>query len=194
MNLEQRFNLQLAAHIEASTAAAALAQPMAMAAQCLVNTLLNGGKAIACGNGGGAALARHFASLMTHHCGRERPGLPAIALHTSADGPNPLLDEGGLSQVLARQLNALGHPGDILLAISANGREDNILQAIEAAIGRQMQILVLSGCDGGSVPSLLREQDIEIRVPHEQGVRIQEIQLLLLHCLCDLIDTQLLGS
>lgn len=194
MDLEPHINRELAAHMEAVTAAASLGPALARAAQAIVASLLNGGRLIACGNGGGAALAEHFVGLLSHHYQRERPGLPALALGASGIRLSALADELGFSQVFASQLHALGHPGDILLVLTTHGQSDNILYAIEAATERQIQVVAFTGCDGGRVPGRLREQDVEIRVPHEHSARIHEVQMLGLHCLCELIDVQLLGS
>ena len=195
MNLEQHVGEQFAAHIEAvSEAAIRLAGPIARASELMVNSLLQGGKVISCGNGGAASAAQHFVAKMINHYDRERPGLPAIALNAASAAMTAVADDFGCPQVFARQLNALGHPGDVLLVISAHGNSENTLLAAEAAMERQLHIVALTGHDGGRLAARLREQDVEIRVPAEDIARIQEIQLLGIHCLCNLIDTQLLGS
>lgn len=195
MNLEQHVNHQFAAHIEtASEAATRLAGPVAHASSIMVNSLLQGGKIICCGNGGSASAAQHFVAKMINRYERERPGLPAIALNAADASMSAVADELGYSQVFAKQLSALGHPGDVLLAICTRCKSDNMVLAIEAAIERQMHVVALTGGDGGQVGDRLREQDIEIRVPASDIARVEEIHLLGTHCLCSLIDTQLLGS
>jgi D-sedoheptulose 7-phosphate isomerase len=195
MDLEQRLNHQFATHMETvSEAATRLAPSLVRASRMMVDSLLQGGKALSCGNGGAAAASQHFVAKMVNRYERERPGLPAIALNGGSSTMTSVADELSYSQVFARQLGALGHPGDVLLAISATGQSENMALAAEAAIDRQMTIVALTGCDGGRLATKLREHDVEIRVPADNIARIQEVQLLAIHCLCDLIDTQLLGS
>ncbi len=195
MNLEQHIYQQFAAHIETvSEAAMPLSAPLARASELMVNSLLQGAKIIACGNGGAASSAQHFVAKMINRYQRERPGLPALALNAASAAMTAVADDLGYSQVFAKQLNALGHPGDVLLAISPSGTSDNMLLAVEAAMERQMHIVALTGHDGGHLAGRLREQDVEIRVPADDIARIQEVHLLCIHCLCNLIDTQLLGS
>ena len=195
MDLEQRVTHQFADHMEViSEAAIRLAKPLSRASRLIVDSLLQGGKVISCGNGGAASAAQHFAAKMINRYERERSGLPALALDTATATITSIADELSYSQVFAKQLNALGHPGDTLLAISARGKSDNMLLAVEAAIERQMHVVALTGFDGGPLATRLREQDVEIRVPADTTARTQETQLLGIHCLCDLIDIQLLGS
>ena len=195
MDLEQRLNQQFADHMETvSEAAMRLTAPIARASLMMVDSLLQGGKILSCGNGGAASASQHFVAKMVNRYERERPGLPAIALNSGGSTMTSVADELSYSQVFAKQLGALGQPGDVLLAISATGQSENIVLAVEAAIERQMSIVALTGCDGGRLTAKLREHDVEIRVPADNIARIQEVQLLAIHCLCDLIDTQLLGG
>lgn len=195
MDLEQRLNHQFATHMETvSEAAIRLAPSLVRASRMMVDSLLQGGKVLSCGNGGAAAASQHFVAKMVNRYERERPGLPAIALNGGSSTMTSVADELSYSQVFARQLGALGHPGDVLLAISATGQSENMALAVEAATDRQMTIVALTGCDGGRLAAKLQEHDVEIRVPADNIARIQEVQLLTIHCLCDLIDTQLLGS
>lgn len=194
MDLEQRVAHQFASHIEAaSDAGVRLAAPIARAAALIVQSLLSGGKVLSCGNGGSAAAAQHFMSKMVNRFERERPGLPAIAINAGF-AMTSVADGMGCEQVFSRQVAALAHPGDTLLAISCSGESPNILHALETAHERQMHVIALTGCDGGRLAVSLREHDVEIRVPHASVPRIQEVQLLVIHCLCDLIDAQLLGN
>lgn len=170
-----------------------LASPLNDAADLMVQGLLSGAKILACGNGGSAADAQHFSSEMLNRFEHERPGLPALALTTDSSTLTSIANDYDYGEVFAKQISALGHPGDLLLAISTSGNSTNILRAVEAAQGRQMKVIALTGRNGGRVSGLLRSEDLEIRVPAESTARIQEVHLLCIHCLCDLIDRQLLG-
>lgn len=163
-------------------------------AELIVNRLLKGGKVLCCGNGGSAAEAQLFVSRMLNRFERERPGLPAIALTTDSVTLTSIASDYDYDEIFVKQIHALGHPGDLLLAISTDGESDSINAAIEAAQEGDMQVLALSGDQGGRMAGLLRSQDLEIRVPSVKRPRIQEAHLLIIHCICDLIDKQLLGS
>jgi len=176
--------------IEAKRAALETAAPaIARAAALLARALSGGARVVCCGNGGSAADAQHFSSELLNHYERERPGLPAIALTTDSSTLTSLANDYGYAEVFARQVRALGRPGDVLLAITTSGRSENILRAIAAAHARDMRVIALCGRDGGGIPALLRESDTEIRAPGSSTARIQEVHLLAIHCLCDLIDT-----
>jgi D-sedoheptulose 7-phosphate isomerase len=164
------------------------------AAEAIVQSLLGGGKVLTCGNGGSAGDAQHFSSEMLNRFERERPGLPAIALTTDTPTLTSISNDYAFAEVFAKQISALGHPGDMLLAISTSGNSRNVLRAVEAAGEQQMKVVALSGKGGGKLSALLREGDIEICVDSDSTARIQEVHLLIIHCLCDLIDTQLLGD
>ncbi len=152
------------------------------------------GRILACGNGGSAGDAQHFSSELLNRFEMERPGLPAIALTTDSSTITSIANDYDYSEVFARQVTALAHPGDVLLAISTSGGSANVIRAIEAAHDRGATAVVLSGRDGGPMALKLEENDIEIRVPAEVTARIQEVHLLVIHCLCDLIDRQLFGQ
>ncbi len=171
-----------------------LVAPISESAEMIVNCLLEGGKILCCGNGGSAGDAQHFSSEMLNRFERERPGLPAIALTTDSSTLTSIANDHAYQEIFAKQINALGHPGDILLAISTSGNSLNVLRAVETAKEQQMKVVALSGRDGGKLPGLLRAEDREIRVDSLSTARIQEVHLLIIHCLCDLIDTQLLGE
>jgi D-sedoheptulose 7-phosphate isomerase len=164
------------------------APAIARAAAVLARALAGGAKVLCCGNGGSAADAQHFSSELLNHYERERPGLPAIALTTDSSTLTSLANDYGYPEVFARQVHALGRPGDVLLAITTSGNSENILRAIAAAHARGMRVIALCGRDGGGVPALLRDGDTEIRAPGASTARIQEVHLLAIHCLCDLID------
>ncbi|MBL4794293.1 MAG: phosphoheptose isomerase [Pseudomonadales bacterium] len=170
--------------------------PAAIAASgdSIVQSLLQDGKILSCGNGGSAADAQHFSSEMLNRFERERPSLPAIALTTDTSALTSIANDYSFNEVFSKQIRALGNPGDILLAITTSGNSQSILQAIQAAHDREMRIVALSGRDGGNMASILSGEDIEIRVPSNSTARIQEIHLLTIHCLCDYIDRQIFGE
>jgi D-sedoheptulose 7-phosphate isomerase len=172
---------------------AALAEPIARAAQLMTHCLLQERKLLVCGNGGSAADAQHFSSEMLNRFEMERPGLPALALTTDSSTITSIANDSHFREVFAKQIRALGQSGDVLLAISTSGRSANILSAIHAAREREMAVVALTGHDGGDVPSQLGPGDVEIRVAANTTPRIQEVHGLIIHCLCDLIDCQLLG-
>ncbi len=171
-----------------------LTQPIQEAAELIVSSLLEGGKLLSCGNGGSAGDAQHFSSEMINRFERERPGLPAIALTTDSSTLTSIANDSDYSRVFARQIEALGQSNDLLLAISTSGNSANILAAIESAHERDMRVVALTGKDGGALTKLLTANDVELRVPSDSTARIQEIHLLIIHCLCDIVDHQLLGS
>ena len=175
-------------------AAQALSKPIAAAVQAILASVTSGGKVLACGNGGSAAQAQHFAANFVGRHERERPELAAIAL--TADGAvfSALGNNYDFNVIFSKQVRAYGGPGDVLLAISTSGNSANVLAAIEAAHEREMTVVALTGRSGGSMTHALRETDVHICVPHDRTVRIQEVHLLVLHCICDGVDTQLLGD
>ncbi len=170
-----------------------LAEPLSAAALMITQCLLAGGKVLSCGNGGSAGDAQHFSSEMLNRFEMERPGLPAVALTTDSSTLTSIANDYSYEQVFSKQVSALGQHGDILLAISTSGNSGNVNRAIEAAHDRDMQVIALSGKQGGDMAALLAEDDVEIRVPSESTARIQEVHLLAIHCICDLVDHQLLG-
>ena len=171
-----------------------LAEPLATAAQMITQCLLGGGKILSCGNGGSAGDAQHFSSEMLNRFEMERPGLPAIALTTDTSTLTSIANDYSYEQIFSKQVSALGQQGDLLLAISTSGNSKNVNRAIEAAHDREMQVIALSGKQGGDMAPLLTADDIEIRVPSDSTARIQEVHLLAIHCICDLVDHQLLGQ
>lgn len=191
-------NSRIIAHFEQSAQlklelAELLAQPIADAAEIIVQALLGENKILACGNGGAAANAQYFTSRMLNHFETERPGLAAIALCADTTTLTSIANSGNFEQIFSKQVMALGQSGDVLLAISNSGNSKNILKSIAAAKERNMHVIALSGGDGGVVVELLHNEDIHIGVPHESAARVQEVYVLILHCLCDAIDCILLG-
>ncbi len=171
-----------------------LAPAIAQAGEILMQCFLQGHKVLACGNGGSAGDAQHFSSKMLNRYERERPGLPAIALTTDSSTLTSIANDYQFADVFSKQIRALGQAGDTLLAITTSGNSANIINAIDAAHEREMRVVALTGRAGGEVATLLEKQDAEIRVPDLSTARIQEVHLLVIHCLCDLIDYQLLGK
>lgn len=173
--------------------AATLAPAIEQAARLMVHGLAQGGKILACGNGGSAADAQHFASEMINRFEQERPGLAAIALTTDTSTLTSIANDYAYDQVFARQVKALGQAGDILLAISTSGMSPNVLQAVAAAHARSMQVIALTGRNGGALAEQMHADDVFLCVPAESTARIQEVHLLAIHCLCDAVDSVLLG-
>ena len=174
-------------------AAHALAPPIARAVDALVQCLLADGKVLACGNGGSAADAQHFAAELVNRFEHDRPGLAAVALTTDSSILTSVANDDRYANVFARQTLALGHEGDVLLAISTSGNSESVLRAVDAAHERRMRTIALTGRDGGRLAEQMGEDDILICVPADNTARIQEVHLLTIHCLCDGIDNLLLG-
>ncbi|NSL56507.1 phosphoheptose isomerase [Uliginosibacterium aquaticum] len=195
MDLASRIALHFEDSAQTKLAAAEqLSLPLADAAELMVQTLLSNGKILACGNGGSAADAQHFASELIGRYERERPELAAIALSVDSSTMSAIANDYSWEQVYAKQVRALGQPHDVLLAISTSGDSPNILAAVEAAHERDLRVVALTGKGGGMLAGMLREGDVHICVPHERTARIQEIHLLAIHCICDGIDCLLMGE
>ncbi len=174
-------------------AADALAPRIEQAARLMVHCLAQGGKIMACGNGGSAADAQHFAAKMVNRFEQERPGLAAVALVTDTSTLTSIANDYAYDQIFARQLKALGQPGDILLAISTSGNSPSVLQAANAAHARGIHVIALTGRSGGGLAEQMADDDVFLCVSAESTARIQEIHLLTIHCLCDAVDSVLLG-
>lgn len=168
--------------------------PLELAAKKLFGCIIQGHKILACGNGGSAADAQHFSSEMLNRFEQERPALPALALTTDSSTLTSIGNDYSFAWAFSRQVAALGQPGDILLAISTSGNSANIIHAVNEAHEKDMGIIALTGKDGGELAGILAPEDIELRVLSESTARIQETHILLIHCLCTLIDQQLLGA
>ncbi|WP_300454135.1 phosphoheptose isomerase [Accumulibacter sp.] len=170
-----------------------LASPIAQAIEAMVDCLLNNGKILACGNGGSAADAQHFAAELVGRFEVERHELAAIALTTDSSILSAVANDYGYQMVFAKQVRALGQAGDVLVAISTSGNSPSVVEAINAAQENDLRVVALTGRGGGEIAGLLRESDVHICVPADRTSRIQETHLLAIHCLCDGIDCLLMG-
>jgi D-sedoheptulose 7-phosphate isomerase len=180
--------------IDVSMQACELLAPLIVqATEILTNCLLNERKILCCGNGGSAAEAQRFSAMMLNRYDMERPGLPAIALTTDSSCLTSIANDYQYADIFSKQIRALGQAGDTLLAISSSGESHNIIHAIDAAHERDMNVIALTGREGGQLADLIQENDIEIRVPNWSTARIQEIHTMIINYICDLIDQQLLG-
>ena len=164
------------------------------AGRLMSDALLDDAKILSCGNGGSAGDSQHFSSELLNRFEMERPGLPAVALTTDTSTLTSIANDYSYEDIFAKQVRALGRTNDVLLAISTSGNSENVCRAIVAAHERRMHVVALTGRDGGRMAPLLQDDDVEIRVPASRTARIQEVHLLVIHCLCDLIDTTLLGT
>ncbi len=171
-----------------------LSEAIAAAGALLSQALLDDGKILSCGNGGSAGDAQHFSSELLNRFEMERPGLPAMALTTDSSTVTSISNDYSYEEIFSKQVRALGKPQDVLLAISTSGNSENVCRAVSAAHERGMKVVALSGRDGGRMAAMFGEDDVEIRVPASRTARIQEVHLLVIHCLCDIIDTTLLGD
>ena len=195
MDLETRVRDHFTESIRTKQAAQSeLIEVITRAGELMSQSLLADGKILSCGNGGSAGDSQHFSSELLNRFEMERPGLPAMALTTDSSTLTSIANDYAYEDIFAKQVRALGRPADVLLAISTSGNSENVCRAIDAAHERGMAVVALSGRDGGRMAPLLGERDVEIRVPAERTARIQEVHLVVIHCLCDVIDTILLGS
>lgn len=180
-------NLKLAASAE-------LSAPVARAGALLARSLRTGGKVLACGNGGSAADAQHFAAELVNRFEMERAPLAGIALTTDTSTLTSIANDYAYVQVFSRQVRAIGRRGDALIGISTSGNSANVIEAIAAAHEAGIAVVALTGNGGGKMAGALRADDVHLCVPHRKTARIQEVHLLVLHCLCDLIDFELFGG
>jgi phosphoheptose isomerase len=171
-----------------------LAFPITQAAEKMVQCLLTGHKILTCGNGGSAGDAQHFSSEMLNRFESERPGLPAIALTTDSSTITAIANDYHYDQIFSKQIYALGQPGDLLLAFTSSGNSKNLIAAVDAAHEQNMEVVVLTGKSGGLLREHLNAEDSELCVSSDSTARIQETHLLIIHCLCDLIDWHLFAQ
>ncbi|EXI91700.1 MAG: Phosphoheptose isomerase [Candidatus Accumulibacter sp. BA-94] len=194
MDLTQRVRQQFSDSAQTKLdASEALAEPVVRAIETMVGCLLNNGKILACGNGGSAADAQHLAAELVGRFEVERHELAAIALTTDTSILSAIANDYGFQAVFAKQVRALGQPGDVLVAISTSGNSANVIAAIDVAHENELRVVALTGKGGGTIGEMLHEDDVHICVPAERTARIQETHLLVIHCLCDGIDCLLMG-
>ncbi|MDH3280703.1 MAG: phosphoheptose isomerase [Gammaproteobacteria bacterium] len=171
-----------------------ISSEISSAAAAMTEALLADRKILACGNGGSAADAQHFASEMLNRFEMERPGLPGLALTTDTSTLTSIANDYDYSDIFSKQILAIGQPGDVLLVITTSGNSPNLIRAVEAAKERHMRCIALNGRDGGRLSEYLSDDDVNIVVTGPSTARIQEVHGIIIHCFCDLIDRQLLGQ
>ncbi len=176
------------------TAMDTLPPAIAEAARLMTDALNRRGKILSCGNGGSAGDSQHFSAELLNRFEIERPGLAAVALTTDTSTLTAIANDYAFQQIFSKQVMALGNPGDCLLAISTSGNSDNVLEAVHAAHDQKMNVIALTGGDGGSIRENLASSDVEICVPSSRTARVQEIHLIVIHCLCDAIDQALFND
>jgi D-sedoheptulose 7-phosphate isomerase len=192
---EERVKQQFGESIETKiTSADCLPSQIVKAAERMVQTLLAERKILCCGNGGSASDAQHFSSELINRYETERPALPAISLCTDSSVLTSIANDYHYDQVFSKQVCALGQAGDVLLVITTSGNSSSIIKAVEAAHDRNVDVVALTGRNGGVLANHFGPDDIEIRVPSESTARIQEVHITVIHCLCDLIDQRLFGQ
>jgi D-sedoheptulose 7-phosphate isomerase len=194
-NLEARVSDAFTQHLDTvQSLSSDLVPVITRAANVCLAALLADKKILSCGNGGSAADAQHFSSELLNRFELERPGLPAVALTTDSSTLTSIANDYHYDEIFSKQVRALGQPGDILLAISTSGNSTNVIRAVEAAHERDMTVVTLNGRDGGEISRILNENDVDILVRGPSTARVQEMHIIVIHCLCDLIDHQLLGQ
>jgi D-sedoheptulose 7-phosphate isomerase len=167
---------------------------IARAGEALAAALKSGRKALSCGNGGSAADAQHFAAELVGRFERERPGLPAVALTTDTSALTAIANDYDFDRVFSKQVEALANEGDVLLAISTSGNSKNVVEAMKAAQARKVAVIALTGRDGGAMGRMCGPRDFHINVAHPRTMRVQEVHLLVVHCLCEVVDNVIYGE
>ena len=195
MNNLERIQEHFKASIETKQRALQeLPESIEAAATVMIEALRAGNKILSCGNGGSAGDAQHFSSELLNRFEMERPGLPAVALTTDSSTLTSIANDYAYTEIFSKQVTALGQAGDVLLAISTSGNSPNVVAAMKAAHLRKMPIVALTGKNGGEMAQLIHATDVEVRIPSDSTARIQESHLVVIHCLCDLIDQTLFGT
>ena len=192
--MQERVQTQFRQSIELVRASQALAPTIVEAGRTLASCLADGGKILCCGNGGSAADAQHFSGELLGRFESERPGLAAVTLSTDTSALTAIANDYAYADVFSKQVRALGRKGDALFAITTSGNSENVVRAVKTAQDRGIRVVALTGRDGGAMAEILSADDIEIRVAGQRTSRIQEVHGLIIHCICDLVDAELLGS
>lgn len=174
--------------------AQSLAPAVEAALTAILASVTGGGKVLACGNGASVGLVEAFASAFVGRFERDRPELAALALGSNAAVFTGLYNAFDARSVYARQVRALGQPGDTLLVVTSLSQAPEILGAVEAAHEREMTVIALCGARAGALGQLLKDTDVLVCVPSERLPRIHEAHQVVLHCICDGVDVQLLGD
>ena len=191
--LQERVSAHFAESIRAKQEAEkVLVEPTVQAAELMLQCLMNDGKILACGNGGSAADAQHFAAEMTGRFEKERMELAAVALTTDTSALTAIGNDYGFDHVFSKQVRALGRAGDVLVGISTSGNSANVIEAIKAAHEHDMHVIAMTGRDGGKIAAMLKDTDVLLNVPYPRTARVQENHILLIHAMCDCIDSALL--
>ncbi|TPE52333.1 SIS domain-containing protein [Maribrevibacterium harenarium] len=194
MDFQEAIYLQFAQSFEAQQYGLEPITPhLEHAAKVLFNCVANGGKVIAVGNATGAVLAQYFTTLMMDRMDRERPGLPAITLTADSNTLLAITHNDSYHDVFSKQITALGNPGDTLFVIANRGNTSPIIQAIQAAHERKMNLVAITSPDAKNVSSLTSRDDIEIKVNLSGTARVHECQTVIIHTLIDLLERQLFG-
>jgi D-sedoheptulose 7-phosphate isomerase len=195
MDVARRIRMHFSDSAELKLAAAEVMAPeIARASALMTDCLLADGKVLACGNGGSAADSQHFAAEIVGRFERERPGMPAIALTVDSSALTAIANDYDFDRVFSKQVEALGQPGDVLLGISTSGNSKNVVEAIRVAQAKGLAVIALTGRDGGAMAKMLRPDDFHLNVAHPRTMRVQEIHLLVIHCLCEVVDNVIYGE
>ena len=195
MNLDTHIRSHFEESIELKRRMAeTLAPQIVRAGEALAQALKADHKVLSCGNGGSAADSQHFAAEVVGRFERERPGMPAIALTVDTSAITAIANDYSWDVVFSKQVESLGRKGDFLLGISTSGNSKNVVEAIRAAHGRGMRVIALTGRDGGAMAKMLEPDDFHLNVAHPRTMRIQEVHLLAIHCLCEVVDNVIFGE
>ena len=195
MSLQKNINHQITESIQTQQLILdELSDFIEFAAQQIVNALLADKKILSCGHGASVSNAQYFTSLMINRYERVRPSLPAISLVNDVQMITSIANTQHYDDVFAKQLRALGQMSDVLIVYSVEGSALNLVKLINAAHDKQIQVILLVGENETTLPALLHESDVCISVPSQSASRIHEAHLLITHCLCDLVDSQLFGN
>ncbi len=190
--LEQRIQQQFFDSADLKYAAAeVLSKPIADAVSAIVGCITGGGKILACGNGGSAADAQHFAAEFVGRFERERPGLAAIALTTDTSILTAIGNDYGFDEVFARQLRALGQAGDVAIGLTTSGRSPNVVLGLAAARELGMTAIAMTGSVAGPVG---KAADLQLRIPSDSTPRIQEGHMLAAHAICEWVEMRLVAE